>query len=277
MNDARYLLLINDALKPHLTRMPAERRRQLREKLEFLENGIWDAGVRVKKLRGTARVVFEARLTRADRLLFTLGRHRGATAIYLWAIVDHDGISTAARRIEPTNAPFLDFEELEHEERGEMVIADLPAPYFTQESIEEKVPDDYGPQRWLVFDEEEWKRLLASPDPDSFEVYLHLTPEQEQLLASPPPVLLSGTAGSGKTTLSVYYLLRGAGRGDRRLFVTYNPLLKQMAERIYGGLVEKRVEAVGKPAPRFALFREIALESARRGVAAPGRGGCLSS
>ena len=60
MKDARYLLLVNHAIKTHLAQMPADRRRQLREKLEFLENGIWDAGVRVKKLRGTPRVVFEA-------------------------------------------------------------------------------------------------------------------------------------------------------------------------------------------------------------------------
>ena len=58
MPDRRYLLLINDALKTHLARLPVARRRQLREKLEFLENGLWDAGVRVKKLRGTPRVVF---------------------------------------------------------------------------------------------------------------------------------------------------------------------------------------------------------------------------
>jgi hypothetical protein len=75
-------------------------------------------------------------------------------------------------------------------------------------------------------------------------------------------VLLSGTAGSGKTTLAVYYLLRGARHDGRRLFLTYNPLLRRMAERIYAGLVEKRVEASGVEPPRFALFREIALESA---------------
>jgi hypothetical protein len=262
MADRRYLLLINDALKTHLARLPAGRRKQLREKLEFLENGMWDAGVRVKKLRGTPRVIFEARLSRGDRLLFTLGRHRGATAIYLWGLVDHDAISPEARRIEPSNAPFLAFEELEHEDRSELSLDGLPSPYFTQENVEERVPEDYGPQRWLVFDEEEWARLLASPDPASFEGFLHLTREQEELLASPPPVLVSGTAGSGKTTLSVYYLLRGARHGGRRLFLTYNPLLKRMAERIYMGLVEKRVESSSSEPPRFALFREIALEIA---------------
>src|SRR5208283_6104553 len=84
MADRRYLLLVNDALKTHLARLPAARRKQIREKLEFLENGVWDAGVRVKKLRGTPRVVFEARMSKGDRLLFTLGRHREAIAIYLW-------------------------------------------------------------------------------------------------------------------------------------------------------------------------------------------------
>ena len=242
--------------------MPESRRRQLREKLEFLENGIWDAGIRVKKLRGTSRVVFEARLNRGDRFLFTLGRHRDAVAIYLWGLVDHDAISAEARRIEPSNAPFLGFEEVEHEDRPDLSLDSLPAPYFTQESVEERAPEDHGPQRWLVFDEEEWGRLLANPDPGSYEGFLHLTREQEELLATPPPVLVSGTAGSGKTTLSVYYLLRGAGQDGRRLFLTYNPLLKRMAERIYAGLVEKRVASTTAEPPRFALFAEIALETA---------------
>ena len=49
------------------------RKQRLREKLEFLQEGLWDAGVRVKKLRGSGRAVFEARLSRGDRILFTLG------------------------------------------------------------------------------------------------------------------------------------------------------------------------------------------------------------
>ena len=262
MAERRYLLLLNDALKAHIVLQPEARQRRLREKLEFLENGLWDAGIRVKKLRGTAKVVFEARLSRGERLLFTLGRHREAVAVYVWGLVQHDDVSAEAKRIVPSNAPFLDFEELEHEDRQELNLDSVPAPYLTQENVEEQVPEDYGPQRWLVFDEEEWGRLLASPDPASFEGHLHLTREQEEVLASPPPVLLSGTAGSGKTTLSVYYLLRGARAGDRRLFLTCNPLLKRFAERIHAGLAARRVTSADGRFPRFALFREIALEIA---------------
>ena len=266
MPDDRYIVLLNDALKSHILHLSSRERGRLREKFEFLENGFWDAGVRVKKLKGTAgRVVFEARLNKGDRLLFTLGDHRGRTAIYVWGIARHDDISAEASRIAPGNAPFLDFEPLGREERPDLSIDQIPREWRSQEDVEQKVPEDYGPQRWLVLDEGEWRRLLASPNPDSFESFLFLTREQEALLAAPPPVLLSGTAGSGKTTLSVYYLLRGASSASRRLFLTYNPLLKSLAERIHAGLMEKREGSAGVPAPRFMVFRDLLTEIAMAG------------
>ena len=67
---------------------------------------------------------------------------------------------------------------------------------------------DAGPQRWLVVDDQEWRRLLAAHDGDHLELYLFLTREQARLLHSEPPLLLSGTAGSGKTTIAVDFLLR---------------------------------------------------------------------
>ncbi len=260
MPENHYIVLLNDALKGHILTLPARERERLREKFEFLENGFWDAGVRVKKLRGIARrVVFEARLSKGDRLLFTLGDHRGSTAVYVWGIVPHDDISAEARRIAPRNAPFLDFAPFDGEERQELSMDGVPREWRSQEDVEQKVPDDYGPQRWLVLDDAEWQRLLSSPDPDSFEAFLFLTREQEELLHAVPPVLLSGTAGSGKTTLSVYYLLRAAS-ARRRLFLTYNPLLKRLAEKIYAGLMEKRPGPAPEEAPRFLVFRELLRE-----------------
>ncbi len=192
--------------------------------------------------------------------MFTLGSHRGSTAVYVWGIARHDEIGAEARRIVPRNAPFLDFAPFEGEERQELSMDALPREWLSQEDVEQKVPEDYGPQRWLVLDDGEWGRLLASPDPQSFEAFLFLTHEQEELLHAVPPVLLSGTAGSGKTTLSVYYLLRGAASARRSLFLTYNPLLKRLAEKIYGGLVEKRQAGPHGEAPRFMVFRELLRE-----------------
>ena len=68
-----YVLLLHDTVRAHVASLDARAKLRLREKLEFLQEGLWDAGVRVKKLRGSGRAVFEARLSRGDRILFTLG------------------------------------------------------------------------------------------------------------------------------------------------------------------------------------------------------------
>jgi len=46
-----YLLLLNESLKTHIQGLSAREKQRLREKLEFIEAGIWDSGLRVKKLK----------------------------------------------------------------------------------------------------------------------------------------------------------------------------------------------------------------------------------
>lgn len=234
-----YLLLINDVLKNHILGCKASEKQRLLEKLEFLANGIWDAGVRVKKLKGlSGKVVFEARVSRGERILFTLGRHDGRIAIYLWGIAAHDDVDRLGRSIVPGNAPFLLFEPESSEERPELLVDELSDDLFTQESIEEKAAEDYGPQHWLVLSDAEWQRLLAEAEPDSLDIHLFLTSEQQAVLEGDLPLLLSGTAGSGKTTILVYTLLRPAYLGKHRLFLTYNPLLKRFSQHLYRGLIK---------------------------------------
>ena len=214
-----YALLLHDTVRAHVVSLDSRAKQRLREKLEFLQEGLWDAGVRVKKLKGSARTVFEARLSRGDRILFTLGEPphghgAGATRIYVWGVVKHDDVSAAERRIVPANAPFLDFQPAAVEELPEFVADDLDDGYFSP-ALDQPIampgpdaPTDAGPQRWLVVDDEEWRRLQATHQSDHVELYLFLTREQARLLHSEPPLLLSGTAGSGKTTIAVYFLLR---------------------------------------------------------------------
>lgn len=236
---SHYILLLNEVLKTHILASKTEEKRRLVEKLEFLANGIWDAGVRVKKLKGVSRkVIFEARLSRAERILFTLGRYDGSVAVYVWGIASHDEVSRIARAVMPQNAPFLHFEPETMREETELLLDDLPEEAFSQENIEQKAGEEYGPQRWLVLDEEQWRRLLAEAEPDSLDIHLFLTAEQRSVLNTDPPLLLSGTAGSGKTTILVYYLLRREFLKQRRLFLTYNPLLKRFSERLYRGLIK---------------------------------------
>ena len=217
-----YTLLLHDTVRAHVVSLDVRAKQRLREKLEFLQEGLWDAGVRVKKLKGSGRAVFEARLSRGDRILFTLGEPpaadgngAGVTRIYVWGVVKHDDVSAAAeRRIVPANAPFLDFEPALVEELPQFDAGDLGGDYFSPAldrplaAPSAEAPTDAGPQRWLVVDDEEWRRLLAAHQGDHLELYLFLTHEQARLLHGEPPLLLSGTAGSGKTTIAVYFLLR---------------------------------------------------------------------
>ena len=218
-----YTLLLHETVRAHILSLNSQAKHRLREKLEFLQGGLWDAGVRVKKLKGTGRTVFEARLSRGDRILFTLGEPaagNGAdhTRVYVWGVVKHDEVTAAERRIVPANAPFLDFQPTAVEELPEFDADSLGADYFSpaldRPTAAVRTPDgagaatDAGPHRWLVVDDEEWRRLQAAHPSDHVELYLFLTHEQVRLLHGEPPLLLSGTAGSGKTTIAVYFLLR---------------------------------------------------------------------
>ncbi|MDY0290200.1 MAG: UvrD-helicase domain-containing protein [Sphaerochaeta sp.] len=261
MENTTYLLLLNERLKKDLLSQSAKEKERILEKLSFLENGMWDAGVRVKKLKGASdKVVFEARVSKGDRLIFTLGRDGSRTCIYLWGIVHHDDISSKARTIIPENAPFLNFEAHSEESFDDLFLDTLPDDLFTQESIEQKVLEDYGPQKWMDISEDQLKRLLGKNNPDFFELFLYLTGEQQDVLDLRPPILLSGTAGSGKTTLAVYYLVKGSHTGQDVLFVTCSHFLRDYSEKLYRGLIVHSCleDKIGKV--RFAMLRELVLE-----------------
>jgi len=72
-----------------------------------------------------------------------------------------------------------------------------------------------------------------------------------------PPLLLSGTAGCGKTTIAVYYLLKREFLGKRRLFLTFSPNLKRFSQRIYEGLVRHTDLKEHAPQPDFVVLRDL--------------------
>jgi hypothetical protein len=268
MSGREYTVLINDAFKRQMDGMSQSELGRIREKLEFLASGLWDSGLRVKKLKGPAgSVVFEARLSKGDRLLFTLGRDKGRSIVYAWGIESHDDVNRAKRSMLPENAPFLDFEPLSIEERDDLVMDDLQSEYYTQGSFDGVEDAEAGPQRWRVLDDTDWKRLLASSDRQKIDLRLYLTDEQRAVLEQPPPLFLSGTAGSGKTTIAVYYLFRPLPDGARRLFVTNHPYLCAYSERLYDGLAAGSGAPHGQVRPRFAPYREIVREIVAKGDA----------
>ncbi|MCP5052501.1 MAG: hypothetical protein GY940_35360, partial [bacterium] len=272
-------VLINDTVKKYFLKQSRDIRKKIRDKFEFLESGIWDGGMKVKKLKGvSSKFVFEARLDRGNRILFTLGRPPETSPgtdegenhllVYVWGIVEHDDISLKSKTILPANAPFLQFLEYEDTLMDNVDIGELESGYITQESITERISHESGSQRWYAVDEPEWRRIQMYSR-DDFDLFLHLTPQQDEILATPLPQMISGTAGSGKTSLAVYYLLNRNINKKKKLFITYNEHLKNFARKQYNGLLNEREWKKEVTPPDFYTFKELCLKVAGKGELDP--------
>ena len=253
-----YKVFLNDAVTARFSSMTMSERRRFSEKMRFLAAGIWEGGILVKKLSGqTGKVLFEARLSKGDRLLFTLGRYLDESAVYVWALVKHDDVDRAARVGIPDNAPFLDFPVDAEEEVDNLFLDNIPEPWLTQESIEDRVAFDYGPQKWKVLDETEWDRMLSEQKVEELDYHLFLSREQYCVLERDPPLLVSGTAGSGKTTIALYYLSRKEFLGTSRIFITYSSYLRDFAAKLHHSLVKGNPIEDRPPYPEFLTIEEI--------------------
>ena len=262
-------VLINDTVKKYLLKQPTDIRNKIRDKFEFLESGIWDGGLKVKKLKGASdKYIFEARLDRANRIIFTLGQGKtpgsgreNSLMVYVWGIVTHDDVPTKIKTIIPTNATFLIFQDYQETFLENMDIEELEPAYFTQEGIGERSAGESGSQRWYAVDEPEWQRIRMYSR-DDFDLFLQLTPEQDEILSNPLPMMISGSAGSGKTSLGVYYLLNRNLDKKKKLFLTYNKHLKNFAVKLYNGLLTERPWKKEITPPDFYTFKELCLEVA---------------
>ncbi len=261
-------VLINDSFKKFLIQQPPDYRRKVRQKFEYLEIGYWEGGLKVKKIKSIAsnKTIFEARLDRANRILFTMGSEPEigapgpALLIYVWGIVSHDDISRGSKNI-PANVPFLQFKPFQEESIAETLLEDLEPSYRSQENITQKVLDDSATQRWYFLNEENWQRIEDYRQED-FELALYLTPEQEEIMNKPLPMMVSGTAGSGKTTLGIYYLLKLSLAEKKKLFITYNQFLRNSAARLFHALLNATPWAAEMKPPDFFTFKEYCLKAA---------------
>ncbi|HEX3552255.1 MAG TPA: hypothetical protein VIA62_03380 [Thermoanaerobaculia bacterium] len=260
--------------------------------LHRLRDGHWGGGTRVKRLRGIGRPVYEARTDAGDRLLFTMVRSaladdpgRLASHLQVWDLVEHDDAERAARRNRSPEAEFLELETLEQFEIDEppphldATFSEV-APEGTQEWEQAEPllqfllpPDGAAPEpgegipggiRWFRLDpavlagEEEFQRLF---DAGGEELELKLTREQYEVLAAPGPVLLAGSAGSGKTTVAAHRLAAAAAAptSPSALYLSYSGPLVEHARRLVDDLLRARGTDPGRNPPEFFTFADLYL------------------
>jgi tetratricopeptide (TPR) repeat protein len=271
-----------------LTRRPV--RARVRKTLLRLRDGHWGGGTRVKRLRGVGRPLYEARTDDGDRLLFTVARSaagdhpdRLVAHLQVWDLVEHDDVVRVARRNRAPEAEFLELETLEefeiHEppphpgaELDEMPAETAPGGagvllhfLLPPESFKPRSTEAInGGVRWYRLDpaclagEEDFQRLL---DGGGEELELKLTREQYEVLRAPGPVLLAGSAGSGKTTIAAHRLLQATREaGGRALFLSYSGALVERARSLYGDLAAVAALALGHSpelGPDFFSFGDL--------------------
>jgi ATP-dependent DNA helicase UvrD/PcrA len=280
-------VLLHPELYRQLQRIPRGDRARVWKTLRLLREGHWGGGTRVKRLRGIGRPVYEARTDTGDRLLFTVVRSalaehpdRIASHLQVWDWVEHDDVDRTARRNRSPEAEFLELETLEQfqieeppphpdasfdevpsEGSGEddpLLRFLLPPADFALELREEIA----GGVRWyrlapaLLADEEEFQRLF---DAGGEELELKLTREQYEVLQAPGPVLLAGSAGSGKTTLAAHRLAAAAAAEDKpsALYLSYSPSLVEHARRLVRDLLGTRGEDPDRNPPDFFTFGDL--------------------
>lgn len=254
--------------------------------LARLRAGQWGGGTRVKRLRGIGRPVYEARTDSGDRLLFTMVRSADAQRpdrliphLQVWDLVPHDDAERTARRNRSPEAEFLELETLEEmvidepppapAARFSEVPADDPAddsepllrfllpPDGLDIAAEEEIP---GGVRWFLVDpavltrEEDLQRLFEA---GGDELELKLTREQYEILRAPGPLLLAGSAGSGKTTIAIHRLAAAAAQPEAAsLYLSYSPALVEHARGLYQDLTAAQGAQPAR-SPDFFTFGDL--------------------
>lgn len=231
-------------------------------KEEYLKTSVWecidklkqqqfDGGLRVKKLKGIVKKVWEARVTKAIRLIFTYDKSRqpetGKAQVYIAVqniCLDHDDVTRHSARNKTPDSEWLDTELIEE-------IGSLENDFMTSEeelAIKEAQAEEWqinsdftdellGNIQWRVIDSEsEWQRAIIQQDVD---LPLKLTPEEYELVNLYGNLLLSGSAGTGKTTVGLYRLLKSLETlpDGKRLYVAYNPILLKEAQKQFKRLI----------------------------------------
>jgi hypothetical protein len=191
----------------------------------------------VKKLTSLTHAKFyRAKLDGADRLLFSLVRHGDEVcALMLEVIANHDYDKSRFLRgaaIDESRIPDGDVGEAMHEA--------LPVRYL-------------HPERAAI-------HLLDKP--------ISFDDAQEMIYRQPPPLIVVGSAGSGKTALTLEKLKQAEGEV---LYVTHSAYLAQNARDLYYGngfehagqeaaflSYREFIESIRVPAGREAGWREFA-------------------
>lgn len=197
---------------------------QNQRKFIDLPKGFWG-----KKLRGSKNI-FKFRLNSGDRILFTysdqLEIHRSnfINSIILLEYCKHDDQGRIGRSIDTDNIKLseYDLEINKNEFVDESYDQNLDKKYYDY-SIDLNSSISY------LVDDKTYSNLLDNSN-DKFLFYLN--DAQYECVESRGPLLLSGSAGSGKTTVGLHKLMT-ANKNQRVCYITFTDKLKKFSSEFF--------------------------------------------
>ena len=237
-------------------------------------------GLRVKKLKGINKRVWEARINLSSRLIFTYNKselpNTGKVGVYIAVqdICDHDHLHQTVARVRTPDATWLDGEIIAEEGNLDTNLIDLPIEtknrieYFKLEE-EECNPDIVyadellGNIQWQVLESvTEWEQAIINQDAD---LPLKITAEEYRLAISSNNILLKGTAGTGKTTVALYRMWHDFQQNPyngKRLYVAYSALLVNHVKEQFYKLIGSHHPEIDEIF-HFKTFRDLCLDILR--------------
>ncbi len=245
--------------------------KEVRQSIDKIQKGQFDFGLRVKKLKGVSLRVWEARINKASRLLFTYRQSHDTNAVFKKVIAveavckEHDDVSSQARNIDRN---WYEVEELEtlgslDIEYGLLSIDEQEKIYSCEiEELEvraELTDELLANIQWLILEpeiiesEQEWQKAIES----GADLRLRLTPDESNVINTNGNILLSGNAGTGKTTVGLYRLAKvlQANNNAKCLYVAYNPILVQESKEQFKKLSGNDIQCF--PGLEFLTIRDL--------------------
>jgi mRNA-degrading endonuclease RelE of RelBE toxin-antitoxin system len=227
--------------------------KQIQKCLSKVKNLQFDSGLRLKKLKGIDHNLWEVRIDRKSRLIFCFYKsyysnlNKELTYIAVQDIfLEHDDVKTARELFPDEN--WINLKEIinaqndpEVEENNiSNIQKDIEDEILELEISEIKVDQLLSNIQWKVIErDEDWDDLIFNKDRD---LPLRLSKEEFEAATYYGNLLLSGFAGTGKTTVGLYRLLKSLQDFNyyyRRLYVAYNPLLVNYAQEQFYRLTNK--------------------------------------
>ncbi|SOC22754.1 AAA domain-containing protein [Ureibacillus xyleni] len=236
-----YTVCLHDYAKEEVQTLSVDEMNRVEKRLHRLRNGLWKNGTRVKRLQAVNKKlnIFEARIDKGNRMLFSIYYDSDLleTIILVFRLsLHHDDVIRIARTIVDDD---LDYELYQTEEIETTESFEQFANHHKELWKNDYYFHQFQQLKAYEIDEETLTRFMMKQDEDLeefWEMKLRLTSEQRSLLKMDLPLLISGTAGSGKTTILIHKLLEGPAVS--KLYITYSKQLRDEAEKQFLSLVK---------------------------------------